>query len=43
MVDGDGFCLVDCGTGEGIVGQAIDLAGHTLGGLEQGLYSGRLE
>ena len=43
MLGGDGAGLVDSGTGEGIVGKAIDVARHTLCGLEQGLDGWRFE
>ena len=37
---GDGAVFGDGGAGQGVVGQAVDFAGHALGGLEQG-FDGR--
>ena len=43
MFDADAFSLAKGGAGERIMGQAVDLAGHALGGLEQGLHGRWLE
>ena len=43
MLGGDGAGLIDGGTGERIVGEAVYLARHPLGGLEQRLDGRGLE
>ena len=43
VVGVDGSCLVEGGGGEGVVGDAVDLAGQAPCALEQGLDGGNLE